>query len=751
MSRRPVVLLGVCCILQLFGFLGILQGSLSTSHLIGDNMVLQRGEPIRIWGNADPGAKISVALYEKNLRARVGVALCHQDGKWMTELSALDRGQGLSIQIVNQNTGERLSFQNVCVGEVWVCAGQSNMEWPLKKALGARHIVPYIRVPQIRLLKVPHKATRGECEDVQANWQPCFSDFVENFSAIGFFFGMKLLEELDCPVGLIDASWGGTFAEAWTPKKYLEKSFELETIRDHFSEHLETYDQQWELYTQERERWRAETPLRDPILWAKEKDYLNADFDPDEYLEWGKVPVLSSLYRLGLRGQEYKEAVWLSRRVTIPPDWLGRDLYVYWGGVDSWDQTFVNGQLVGETCRGDWTKPRGYVIPADLVGDKNDLTLVVRLFEHKDEGGFRPDLYLDPNNQYPMICLSRDKDSSRKERVQLMKDWYSLIEPIETVTEKCVLKERPVRPLGHNDVRAPGNIFNGMIAPLVQFPVRGVLWYQGEYNAERARQYPILFSRLIDGWRSAWGKEKMPFYFVQLPNYEAEKHNRIWVHDRPCERSQLLKNERSFADGLVFRAIQTLSHLLTLGDELPPSRWAELRESQVKILLSKKYTGMAVTIDLGDPNSIHPLRKKEVGERLAFQALRKTYGKSDLAYTGPLCVARRFLPDSNKVCLTFEYVFGGLTTSDNKMPREFYVAGTDRRFHRARAMICPQTDAQKEANQQWILVWSDKVEHPIEVRYAWSDNPGVNLVNGAELPAVPFRTDNWRKMLLSRL
>ena len=226
-----------------------------------------------------------------------------------------------------------------------------------------------------------------------------------------------------------------------------------------------------------------------------------------------------------------------------------------------------------------------------------------------------------------------------------------------------------------------------MIAPLKPYAIRGAIWYQGESNATRAYQYRTLFPTMIRDWRTGWGQGDFPFYFVQLANWQAAKAD-------PGE-----------------------------------SDWAELREAQTMTLRSPQ-TGMAVIIDIGDANDIHPRNKLDVGKRLAAWALAETYHQK-VEPSGPLYDS--FSVKDGKIRVKFKHVGGGLKTADGGPPKGFAIAGADHKFVWAETRVEGDT----------VIVWSKEVARPVAVRYAWADNPVGNLYNRAELPASPFRTDDW--------
>lgn len=283
-------------------------------------------------------------------------------------------------------------------------------------------------------------------------------------------------------------------------------------------------------------------------------------------------------------------------------------------------------------------------------------------------------------------------DEARKRYEEALRRWQEQARAARN--EGKPVPPRPRPPRGPDHPHRPAGLYNGMICPIVPFAIKGVIWYQGESNASRAYQYRKLFRTMIRDWRRTWGQGDFPFLFVQLANFLA----------RQAEPGE--------------------------------SDWAELREAQM-MALEEPNTAMAVAIDIGEANDIHPRNKQEVGRRLALAALAIAYGK-DVVYSGPLFDHMKI--EGNKVRLFFKHVDGGLVAKGGEL-RGFAIAGPDRKFVWAKAKIEGDT----------VVVWSDKVPNPVAVRYGWADNPDCNLYNKAGLPASPFRTDDWPGITVGRL
>ena len=458
---------------------GIASADVKLPAVIGDNMVLQQGAELPFWGWAEPGEGVTVTIGGKSVSATTAA-----DGRWFVRVPSVTKFGVVEVVVAGKNS---LTLKNVLIGDVWVCSGQSNMQWRVLESTGAKEEIPAARHPTIRLFKVERQTALEPQTDVEGKWVECSPESIGEFSAVAYFFGRELHLRLNRPMGLIEAAYSGCGAESWISDATLKA--------DPF------YQQLLEKSAADnRDPSRANTPNRATVL------------------------------------------------------------------------------------------------------------------------------------------------------------------------------------------------YNGVIAPLQPFAIRGAIWYQGEQNAARAHQYRTLFPALIEDWRRTWGQGDFPFLFVQLPNYLPDK----------------TKPDHS--------------------PEPESSAWAELRDAQ-RQTLSAPNTGMAVTIDLGDPRDIHPKNKVEVGRRLARQALSVAYGQSLFA-SGPLY--RSMTIAGNEAHLQFYDVGGGLAAKGSEL-KGFAIAGADQKFVWAKASIVGNK----------VIVSSDQVPRPVAVRYGWADNPDCNLCNKEGLPASPFRTDDW--------
>jgi len=502
------------CYFLVVGVLG-LRAEVNLASLLSDGMVLQQGMKVNIWGTGDPGDRVAVTLKDQQASVVVDSA-----GQWNVRLGPFTAGGPYTMTISGKNT---ITLHDVLVGEVWVCSGQSNMEMPVgtnsqgwsSGVANYQDEIARARYPMLRLFTVQKAVAAKPQHDVKGYWVAARPQTVNDFSAVGYFFGREVLKVLNVPVGLINSSWSGTPAESWTSRGTLESDLAFKSIMD------------------------SETKL---------------------LLSYPKV----------FRDFEEKLAQWRQASDKAESD--------------------------------------GVPLPA------------------------APEVPADP-------------------------------------------RQNPWRPAA---------LFNAMVMPLAPYAVRGVIWYQGESNADRPAQYRKLFPAMIRDWRNAWGEGDFPFLFVQLANWGA--------------------------------------HLLQ-------SNWPELREAQL-MTLSLPKTGMAVAIDIGDGTDIHPRNKQDVGYRLALAAQAIAYGR-DVIYSGPIYDSMAI--EGQNIRLHFNYVYGGLVGKYGPVLAGFEIAAVDRKFVSAEASIDGNT----------VVVHSEEVAHPVAVRYAWAMNPQSDLYNRAGLPASPFRTDDW--------
>lgn len=481
--------------------------------VISEAMVLQRERAVPIWGKADPGESVTVKFDNQAKTAVAGA-----DGKWVIRLSPMRVNPKPQTMVIEGRN--RIELKDVLVGEVWLVSGQSNMQRLLSETANGEQAIAAAGDPWIRLFNVSRQVAFKHAQPPLGVWRFCTPESVKEFSAAGYYFGVELKKQLKVPIGLINSSYGGSQAEAWTPVESLLASPDLKPTVDRTK------------------------------IWDEERPRVRAEYD---------------------------EAI------------------------------------------------KKWRIEADQA----------------KAAGARP-------------------------------------------------QPSPAVPDALREYRIASSIYDGMIAPLIPFAIRGAFWYQGESNEARAQQYGLLLPTMIRAWRERWGQGDFPFGIIQLPNYRDPKPDPA---DEP---------------------------------------WSFIREAQRRTAETMRNAGLIVTIDIGEARDIHPKNKLDVGKRMALWALAEAYGFKITA-TGPMFQSSKIA--GGKIVLTFDEAGAGLKIRDGDKLDEFAIAGADHKWVWAEAKI---------VGKNQVEVWSPAVTQPLAVRYAFNNNPKhPNLTNETGLPASPFRTDDW--------
>ena len=641
--------------------------------LFTDNMVFQQQTDAPIWGQASAGKTVTVVA---SWDGKAVTATADAQGRWRTQLHTPQAGGPYTVTI---SDGQKLVLQNVMVGEVWLCSGQSNMEMPID---GWTRVNNYEQekqeanqYPNIRLLQVKQRVSTqpsDQLDVVEDGWQVCSAQSVKEFSATGYFFGRDIHKYRHVPVGLINASWGGTFIEPWTSAEALRLHPDMQEATATVSAIPSDPEGQAAFYAETMGRWQQQASALDPGFKDGTPLWAASDFDDSS---WDTVTLPKEWSDIGLGN--YDGAMWYRHELTIPADMAGKDLLLKLGQVDDIDYTYFNGELVGQTY--EYGQQRSYVVPARLV-KKGRNVIAVHVIDNIGGGGIYSDASSLVIGTFKKVGKGKAERQELVKTVSLANDWrYKVTVPLNRMP--AVPQLRPNQP---NQVTV---LYNAMIHPLVGYAIRGAIWYQGCNNEHKGYQYRELLPLLIRDWRSRWGYD-FPFYIVQLAN---------------------------------FRRQQTEP-----GDD----EWAEVREAQAMAAQHVENSGLACLIDVGDAGDIHPRNKQEVGRRLALIARANTYGERQLEFSGP--VYRNYRIEGNQIRIFLSHA-DGLRTSDGGALKGFAIAGSDRKWHWADAQIDGRS----------IVVSCQDVVAPVAVRYAWHVNPICNLQNAAGLPAVPFRTDDW--------
>ncbi|MCL5021305.1 MAG: sialate O-acetylesterase [Bacteroidetes bacterium] len=614
--------------------------------LVSDGMVLQRDTNVRLWGWASPGEEVTIRFLGKTYATATKA-----DGDWSVMLSPMKAGGPYSMEIDASN---HIVLNNIMIGDVWVCSGQSNMQLPMIRVRPKyRELIAHSENPDIREFIVPNMYNfEGPQKDLPyGQWESENPWSIIKWSAVSYFFARNLWEKYHVPIGLINSSVGGTPIQSWMSTQAL-KDFpaELKTAADfgqpgyidsvnkaNNAMNDKWYEQVWK----DDKGLSGETPWCDP-------SYDDAG--------WSRVEIPS--FRGTKALDSVNGVVWFRREFNVPASLAGKQAKLIMGRIVNADYDYVNGVFVGSISY--QYPPRRYkVAPGILKAGRN--TIVVRVIGSHDPVQFITD------KPYELVIGNH--------KIHLAGEWrYKIGTAAPQLDPQTFV------------IYEPTGCYNAMIVPLLNYTIKGAIWYQGESNCGDPAGYGKMFDSMIADWRQKWGEGNFPFLFVQLPNYGPA------------------------------------------AGEPGPSGWADVRNAQLGAL-ALPNTGMAVTYDIGEWNDIHPLDKGDVGKRLALAAEKVAYGDNHVVYSGPIYKAMKI--EGSKIVVSFTDIGTGLMAKDGPL-KQFQIAGKDGKYVWAKAKI--------SGNK--VVVWSQKVSDPVSVRYAWADNPaGANLYNKEGLPASPFETE----------
>ncbi len=639
--------------------------------LFSEHVVLQQGRPLPVWGWDAPGQRLSVRLRAPGAAGELAVASGSADasGRFLLELPAL--GDGGPYELVVEGS-RQLLVRDVWIGEVWLASGQSNMEWKVGLADNAPAEIAQARWPRIRMFKVAPRAMLEPQSDTSGEWAVCSPETVADFSAVGYFFARALHEARAVAIGIIDSTWGGTCIEAWTSQEALAPVLpELPALRAQLRAELAELPRLQREYEQAFLSWQRQALPGDDGNQGLARGWARPDLDVSG---WPELPLPGYWQTHGL---SFNGVVWFRRDVDIPASFGGQELVLSLGAIDDFDDTYFDGEAVGRTppgTQGAHQLSRRYRLAAGKV-KPGRRTLAVRVFDHFGNGGFAG----------PTAELYLARADGAGERIALAGSWRYQVEREIPLVPMSVFQSAPPVPLGLALHNAPASLFHGMVAPLVPYALRGMLWYQGESNAPRAAQYRALQVALIRDWRARFGQGQLPFYLVQLANYRAA------------------------------------------GD------WPFLREAQAQAT-SEPGTALAVSIDVGDPLDIHPRNKQEVGRRLSLLARACTYGERELCAAGPRVQGVTILGPQVRVHFAEAR---GLRTRDGGPVRGFELSSA------ASDGEAPFVAVSGQIVGEEVWLEAPAGSAPRVLRYAFADDPDANLENGAGLPAEPFRSDGF--------
>ena len=626
---------------------GDIKADVKLPNIFQSHMVLQRDRTIAVWGWADPNEIVTVMLNGRSVSVKT-----NRQGKWRGELPALTAGGPYELIIQGNN---KVVISDVLIGDVWICGGQSNMQWSVSQTGYKEADTSFIHHANVRLFTVQVDMDYMPKEDVKSNgWKQLSKEDIDAFSAVAYHFGRFLHRNLDIPIGLISDNLGATAIETWMSNEALLQFPQFKTLIGPIVKERKNFEQLQASFEKGKSQWYKH--------YLKGIGMEQEWFLPETNLsDWKPIKASGNTWENEQDLVQHKGAVWFRTTFDLPEKYDQKTFMISLLQIDDYDIAWVNGKKIGETYGRH--NHRNYSVPVEYLKEKDNV-LVVRVYNLNGIGGFTT----SPFWGNPVLWGN-----------WLYKKGESVLDNVEQPNLPNV-----------TPFSSPGVLYNANIAPLTTFPIKGVIWYQGESNVDRAYEYRELFPAMILDWRKQWKQPDLPFLFVQLANYEKES-------DTPAQNN-----------------------------------WAELREAQ-SMALSLPHTGMATAIDVGEANDIHPKNKLTVGTRLGLAAMKVVYHR-DSIISGPTFKSMKVVGDH--VIVEYENAGEGLVSKDKYgYIRGFQMAGEDQKFYWAQAKIDGSS----------VVVNCPQVRNPVAIRYAWENNPGkVDLYNRNGLPAVPFRTDSWK-------
>jgi sialate O-acetylesterase len=620
--------------------------------LFTDHAVLQRDRPIDVYGSAAPGTQVTVSLGASNAAATADAR-----GRWVVQLPAQAAG---GPHVLTAETADgRHSASDVLIGDVWLCSGQSNMEWPVRLTHDAGNEAGLSANPRIRHVTIPraHGAGPRAGFDAPLEWKAAAPGNTEHFSAVCYYFARELQKSVDVPQGLIAASWGGSRIEPWMSEAALRRHERYRPSLELLGHYRTDRPLAFRLRGEAWQRWwQAQVSTRGTRPWATHEanagEWQAAPPALGYWETWG-VPELS----------RHDGLVWLRARVTLTAAQARQGARLSLGGVDDVDLTWVNGRAVGNTSG---EGPRVYELPAKLLKAGENL-VVVNVHDFWGQGGLH-------GQAADRALLLADGA-----RVQLS-GWEYQIAPGGLWPP----------PAPWDTLNGVNVLYNGMIAPLGRYGLRGIAWYQGEANGglEDARRYEELLRGLMADWRRQFAAP-LPFFVVQLASWGR------------------------LVDGPV------------------DSGWARLRDAQRRAVTADGNAGLVITHDIGDRIDIHPMNKQDVGRRMAQAARHVVFGER-VSPSGAQPVSARRVQEG--VLVTLGGHDGVLKVVGAKDPSAFEICG-------ATQDSCRFVRATLRAAGGEVLLTADGAADATRVRFCWADSPLCNLFDSTGLPVGPFELE----------
>jgi sialate O-acetylesterase len=616
--------------------------------LFSSDALLQRDRVIPIWGKASPNTKVQILLAERQT-----TTISDGKGDWIAHIGPFEAGIG--HQLVVSTPDETITRENIAFGDVWLCSGQSNMEWqlfsgPPVPVNNAEEEARNANYPAIRFLTIPHVSAITPQKSFDATWKVCDPESVKNISAVGYFFGREIHQQVGVPIGLIDASWSGTSAQVWASGEALQEMPDftewLEAVKN--TREDVPYSLQYDDY------------LRANDLGMQE-EWFREEWDTSDWVQLGENELKLD-----------NGTAWFTQHISLDEaDTQVDALTLRVASLVNTDAVYWNGEKLREVGRYDGG--REYAIPVSLL-QLGENKLVIRVFVY---GGSSP--VAAEGAVQLLFGDGRTVTMGEGRKVKL----------------SSIFEEMPIPPV---DVEAypiaPSVLFNSMISPLLPYAIKGTIWYQGETNASKPKQYEVLLPTLIADWRARFNSGQFPFYLVQLAGYG--------VRDEYA--------------GASFGG------------------WPPFRESQEIIAGQVENSGFAVALDVGDEVEIHPRNKQDVGKRLALLALKNDY-QQNIITSGPALKSSR--SDGENFIVELENVGGELITKGD-INKTFILADAEQKWAWGHII-----SIESNTNTVRVTLNAPEIGAPVAVRYGWANFPLGHIYNQAGLPAAPFRSDEW--------
>lgn len=684
----------------------VLLASLSALHAaewklaapFADHMVLQREQRVPVWGWSEVGDEVTIQFAGQSK-----AAVADSAGKWTVWLEAMKASAESRTMTLSSKSGAKVEIRDVLVGEVWLCAGQSNMamtvdgqtKWlHVGGIANAKNVVRESSNPLLRQFLVDWKTDTQPLAECTGKWSVAGPETTANFSATGYFFARELQQRLQVPVGILNASFGGSSVEGWTSREALVKHSDAE-FAGKMDQLISDYDNHEQLvadYMAALSKWETAHERADPQGSSDDAAFSAPDANTSD---WRTVTIPAPLAKLGLADGG---VLWLRREVEVPAE-FGNAWRLDFPACQGFSTIYLNGTKFFETTPKDDIRKSTRPVPPRNLAKPGKNTLTIKLHAQSGKSGIT-------SGAFAIVPFN-----SKLPTMPLKGEWLAKAEATFKPLPKDAAK-MPVAPVkGTLHWMPVPSQYNAMLHPLIPYAMRGVAWYQGESNVGNAR-YASHLRILVNDWRHRWGIGDFPFYSCQLAGFGPRT-------SKPAD-----------------------------------SPWAECREMQTA-LLDLPNTGLANLIDTCEDGDLHPLNKQDAGKRLAMVALANTYGIKDLAWSGPVLDSMKIV--EGKAILTFKHLGGGLVARPlpatyhpnqrkpelSSQPLELPSPGSELQGF----ILCDASkkwvNAQAKIEGDQVIVWSPEVPSPVAVRYAWANHPVCNLFNKAGLPAFPFRTDNF--------